>query len=59
MMELIKELTEVKKRIEENDKKGNTRPGFLSGFEYAGRIVLRHYRLTQESKGERINEPRR
>jgi len=53
MMELIKELTEVRRKIEKNVEKGRVRDGYLSGFEAAGRIVLKHHRMTQDSKGER------
>ena len=50
MMELIKELTEVKQKIEKNVEKGRVRDGYLAGFMAAGKIVLKHYRLSQDSK---------
>lgn len=53
MMDLLRELTQVKRKIEENVETGRVNPSYLSGFESAGRIVLKYHRMTQESKGER------
>ena len=37
------ELTQKKREIEKNVEKGKANPSFLSGFESAGKIVLKYY----------------
>ena len=43
MNALMRELTDMKEQIRKNVESGKTNPSFLSGFESAGRIVLKDY----------------